>query len=299
MKFIVGVSLGASVRDHAVTVNLGGEEFRVERFGTNGDMQRIMALVEEYDGKADAFGLGGIDLYISTVDRRYEFRDARKIVQVAKKTPIVDGSGLKHILERRTIEYLAANTDIFKGRRKVLMTCAVDRLGMAQALFAAGCDVTIGDFLYVLNWPLPLKSLKSLARLARIVAPIMVKLPFSMVYPTGERQGQGKPRQVKYFLENEIIAGDFHFMRQYMPPELPGKIVITNTVTREDILYLQERGVKTLITTTPDMDGRSFGTNIMEAILIALAGGSGELSEEQYSRMLDELAITPRIIELQ
>jgi hypothetical protein len=299
MKLIVGVSLGSSVRDHAVTVNLGGEEFRVERFGTNGDMQRIMALVEEYDGKADAFGLGGIDLYISTVDRRYEFRDARKIVQVAKKTPIVDGSGLKHILERRTIEYLAANTDIFKGRRKVLMTCAVDRLGMAQALFAAGCDVTIGDFLYVLNWPLPLKSLKSLARLARIVAPIMVKLPFSMVYPTGERQGQGKPRQVKYFLENEIIAGDFHFMRQYMPPELPGKIVITNTVTREDILYLQERGVKTLITTTPDMDGRSFGTNIMEAILIALAGGSGELSEEQYSRMLDELAITPRIIELQ
>ena len=299
MKLIVGVSLGSSVRDHAVTVNLGGEEFRVERFGTNGDMQRIMALVEEYDGKADAFGLGGIDLYISTVDRRYEFRDARKIVQVAKKTPIVDGSGLKHILERRTIEYLAANTDIFKGRRKVRMTCAVDRLGMAQALFAAGCDVTIGDFLYVLNWPLPLKSLKSLARLARIVAPIMVKLPFSMVYPTGERQGQGKPRQVKYFLENEIIAGDFHFMRQYMPPELPGKIVITNTVTREDILYLQERGVKTLITTTPDMDGRSFGTNIMEAILIALAGGSGELSEEQYSRMLDELAITPRIIELQ
>ncbi|NLA11736.1 MAG: quinate 5-dehydrogenase [Firmicutes bacterium] len=299
MKLIVGVSLGSSQRDHAVTVNLGGEECRVERFGTDGDMKRMVELIKEYDGKADALGLGGIDLYVSAIDRRYEFRDARKIVQVVKKTPIVDGSGLKHILERRIIEYLVANTEMFKERRKVLMTCAIDRLGMAQALFAAGCDVTIGDFLFVLNWPLPLKSLESLARLARIVAPILTKLPFSMVYPTGEQQGENKPRQVKYFLENEIIAGDFHFIRQYMPPELPGKIVITNTVTADDVRHLQESGVKTLITTTPDMDGRSFGTNIMEAILVALAGSSTELPEEQYGRMLEELQITPRVIELQ
>lgn len=299
MKRIVGVSLGSSQRDHAVTVNLGGEECWVERFGTDGDMKRIVELIEEYDGKVDAFGLGGIDLYVSAIDRRYEFRDARKIVKAAKKTPIVDGSGLKHILERRIIEYLVVNTDMFKERRKVLLTCAIDRLGMAQALFAAGCDVTIGDFLYVLNWPLPLKSLKSLARLARIVAPILTKLPFSLVYPTGEQQGKNEPRQVKYFLENEIIAGDFHFIRQYMPPELPGKIVITNTVTLDDVRHLQESGVKTLITTTPDMDGRSFGTNIMEAILVALAGSGKELTEEQYGRMLEELQITPRIIELQ
>lgn len=299
MKHVMGVSLGSAQRDHGVTVNLGGEECKVERFGTNGDMERMIELIGEYDGKVDAFGLGGIDLYISAVDKRYELRDARKIALAAKRTPIVDGSGLKHILERRIIEYLVAHTDILKGRRKVLMTCAMDRLGMAQALFKAGCDVTIGDLLYVLNLPVPLKSLKSLARVAHILAPIVVRLPFSMIYPTGERQGENKPRQVKYFLENEIIAGDFHFVRQYMPPELPGKIVITNTVTEGDINYLKERGVKTLITTTPEMGGRSFGTNIMEALLIALAGSDGELPEEQYGRMLEELKIVPRIVDLQ
>ena len=299
MKHVMGISLGSAQRDHGVTVNLGGEECKVERFGTNGDMERMIELIGEYDGKVDAFGLGGIDLYISAVDKRYELRDGRKIALAAKRTPIVDGSGLKHILERRIIEYLVAHTDILKGRRKVLMTCAMDRLGMAQAFFNAGCDVTIGDLLYVLNLPIPLKSLKSLARVARILAPIVVRLPFSMIYPTGERQGENKPRQVKYFLENEIIAGDFHFVRQYMPPELPGKIVITNTVTEEDINYLKERGVKTLITTTPEMGGRSFGTNIMEALLIALAGSDGELPEEQYGRMLEELKIVPRIVDLQ
>lgn len=299
MKHVVGISLGSSQRNHAVTVNLMGEECKVERFGTDGDMGRMIALLQEYDGKVDAFGLGGIDLYISAVDRRYVLRDARKIIRAAQLTPIVDGSGLKHVLERRVIEYLVANTDIFKERRKVLLTCAMDRLGMAQALFDAGCDVTLGDFLYVLNVPLPLKSLKSLACLARVVAPIVVQLPFSMIYPTGEQQGESKPRQIRYFLENEIIAGDFHFIHRYMPPELPGKIVITNTVTRDDVRYLKERGVKTLVATTPEMDGRSFGTNILEAILVAMAGSTRELSEDQYGRMLEDLKITPRFEELQ
>lgn len=298
MKHVVGVSLGSSQRDHAVVVNLMGEECKIERFGTDGDMERMIALIQEYDGKADAFGLGGIDLYVSAVDKRYVLRDARKIIRAAKLTPIVDGSGLKHTLERRVIEYLVNHTEIFKERRKVLLTCAMDRLGMAQALFKAGCDVTLGDFLYILNVPLPLKSLTSLARLARVVAPIVVQLPFSMIYPTGEQQGKNKPRQTKYFLENEIIAGDFHFIHRYMPPELPGKIVITNTVTLDDVRYLKERGIKTLVTTTPEMDGRSFGTNIMEALLIALTGSSGELSEEQYDQILEDLKVAPRIVDL-
>jgi len=85
----------------------------------------------------------------------------------------------------------------------------------------------------------------------------------------------------------------------YMPPELPGKIIITNTVTRDDVQYLKERGVETLVTTTPEMEGRSFGTNILEALLIALAGSGRELSAEEYGRLLDQLQIRPRIEELQ
>ena len=297
MKHIVGVSLGSSQRDHAVTMNLGGTECRIERFGTDGDVKRIISLIEEYDGKVDALGLGGIDLYIYAVDRRYEFRDARKIVRGPKDTDR-RWIGVKHVLERRVISIFRL-IPIFSGAPQVLLTSAMDRLGMAQALYKAGCDVTLGDFLFVLNWPLPLKTLKSLALAARMIGPIIVRLPFSMLYPTGERQGENKPRQVKYFLENDIIAGDFHFIRQYMPLELPGKIIITNTVTKDDIGFLKERGVKTLITTTPEMEGRSFGTNILEALLIALAGGKGELSREQYDQMLADLNFTPRIVELQ
>lgn len=299
MKHIVGISLGSPKRDHTVTVNLLGHQCRIERIGTDGDIQKMIDKIRELDGKVDAFGLGGIDLYISAVDRRYVLRDARKIVRAATKTPIVDGSGLKNTLERRSIQHLVENTGLFKEPRKALMMCAMDRLGMAQALEQAGCTMTYGDFLFTLNIPLPLKSLKTLAVFARFIAPVVGLLPFSMIYPTGERQGINKPRFERYFHAHDIIAGDFHFIQRYMPPELPGKIIVTNTVTADDVLLLKKRKIKTLVTTTPEMDGRSFGTNVMEALLVSLIGSKSELSEEDYNLLLEELKLVPRIVELQ
>jgi hypothetical protein len=35
---------------------------------------------------------------------------------------------------------------------------------------------------------------------------------------------------------------------------------------------LRQKGVETLITSTPNLCGRSFGTNVMEAVLVALMG---------------------------
>ncbi len=299
MKRIVGISLGSSTRDHVVTIDLKGEHYKIERIGADGDMNKMIEMIRELDGNVDAFGLGGMDLYIYAVDRRYEFRDAKRISRAAKKTPIVDGSGLKNTLERRTIEKLVEQTDYFTEPKKVLLMSAMDRLGIAQAFEKAGCKMTYGDLLYVLNLPVPLSSLKTLAAIARVLAPLVGQLPFTMIYPTGSKQTINKPRFVRFFNDNDIIAGDFHFIRRFMPTELPGKMIVTNTVTSDDVKFLRERKLKTLITTTPEMEGRSFGTNVMEAMLVCMAGGKQELSEAQYHSLLEELDLKPRIMELQ
>ncbi len=298
MKHIVGISLGSPTRDHLVKIDLMGDTYQIERIGMDGDMDKMIEKISELDGKVDAFGLGGMDLYIYAVDRRYEIRDAKRIVKAAKKTPIVDGSGLKNTLEKRAIKYLGNHTDIFNTKRRVLLTCAMDRLGMAQSLEEEGCIMTYGDLLFIMGLPIPVKSLKTLASIARVLAPLICQLPFTMIYPTGEKQAISKPRHAKYFLDNDIIAGDFHFIRRYMPAELPGKILITNTVTSQDIEYLKQRKVKTLITTTPEMEGRSFATNVMEALLVSMAGSNDALTDDGYNHLLASLDLKPRIVNL-
>lgn len=296
MKRVVSISLGSSKRDHRVEQTFGDQQISIERIGTDGDIKKAIALIRELDGKVDAFGLGGTDLYIYAGGKRYTFQESLQIVSAAKVTPIVDGSGVKNTLERAVAGYLASEYQMTMQDRNVLLVCAVDRFGLAESLVQAGCRVTCGDLMFGLGLPVPIRSLTGLARLARIAAPVITRLPIRYFYPTGEKQTQAAPRFSRYFREADIIAGDFHFISRNMPQELPGKMIITNTVTTDDENMLRKSGVHVLVTTTPNMGGRSFGTNVLEGILIALAGKRPEeMDSKEYNQVLQSMGIKPRV----
>ena len=297
MKQVVSISLGSSERDHSVETEFLGEKFIIERRGTDGDMAKAVQLFSELDGKVDAFGLGGIDLYIHAGDRRYTFRDAQKLVRNINRTPIVDGSGLKQTLERKVVHYLAQEYGYELKGKKVLMVCALDRLGMAEALIEEGCDVTFGDLVFALGLPIPLKSRNNLYRLARAICPLITKLPFKLLYPTGDKQLKGnEAKYTQLYQDAEIIAGDFHYIRKYLPLDIGGKVILTNTTTQKDVELLKQRGAWMLVTTTPDLAGRSFGTNVMEGVLVSLSTKRPtDLTAADYDLLLKQIGFKPRV----
>lgn len=296
MKEVISISLGSSKRDHIAEVEFMGEKITLKRIGTDGSMEKAISLIKEMDGKVSAIGLGGIDLYLYAGGRRYVIKDALKLKNAAKRTPVVDGSGLKNSLERETIRYLSKETDIIKSGRKVLLVSAVDRFGMAEALVESKCEVIFGDFIFALGLPIPLRSLRSVDIIARILLPILTRLPFQYLYPTGEKQEKIETKYVKYYEWAEVIAGDFHFIRRFIPERLPNKIIITNTVTSQDIELLKSKGIQVLVTTTPELSGRSFGTNVIEGMLIAVLEKSPEeLKPEEYMKILKKMGMKTRI----
>jgi len=248
----------------------------------------------------DAIGLGGIDLYLYANGRRYEIRDAKRLKEAVKKTPVVDGSGLKDTLEREAVRYLIDETGFSLNEKKILMVSAVDRFGMAEALNAAGCEMIFGDLIFGLNIPIPMRSLSVFSLAAAILLPIVVKMPFKMLYPTGEKQEEEpKMKYKKYYEEADVIAGDYLFIRKYMPQNMKGKWILTNTITNSDIEDMKSRGVKLLITTTPEFQGRSFGTNVMDAVMVAILNKRvEEIKSQDYLDLLEKLKFKPRIIEL-
>ncbi|KUK10419.1 MAG: Uncharacterized protein XD50_1286 [Clostridia bacterium 41_269] len=299
MKRIVSISLGSSDRDHKVETEIFGEKVQIERIGTDGDLAKAISLLRELDGTVDAFGIGGIDLYIYVGKKRYILRDGKKMASAVKKTPIVDGSGLKNTLERRVVDYLQREEIVsFEGKR-VLMVCAADRYGMAEEMIKNGAQLIIGDLMFGLGIPIPLYSLDTLDRLARFVAPLVSLLPSKFIYPSGNKKEKKPSRRVaKYYYEAEIIAGDFHYIKRHMPENLEGKIIITNTVTQKDVETLRDRGAAKLITTTPEFNGRSFGTNVMEALLVAfLEKPQDEITPQDYSQMIEKMGFNPRILD--
>jgi hypothetical protein len=83
-----------------------------------------------------------------------------------------------------------------------------------------------------------------------------------------------------------------------MPDNLTGKVIVTNTTTPEDVEQFRKFGVKYLVTTTPVLEGRSFGTNMMEAALVAVSGKGRPLTWDEYSELLDQLGFEPQLQEL-
>ncbi|RXG63584.1 quinate 5-dehydrogenase, partial [Candidatus Atribacteria bacterium 1244-E10-H5-B2] len=201
MKKVLGVSLGSSTRDHKVEVEVLGEKVEIERRGTDGDVKKMMQIFQENDGKVDVFSLGGTDLYLYSgpQGKRYTIKESERIVKVIKKTPIVDGTGIKYVLEKSVVKYIGTQTDIvFKGK-KALVTITVDRFGMAEGLIEAGCEMTFGDLIFCLNIPIPLHSFRSIEIFARLLLPILVYVPIKYLYPTGEKQEKSNLKYVKYF----------------------------------------------------------------------------------------------------
>lgn len=303
MKRVVGVSLGSPSGDSSSQVEILGEQFEVSRVGTDGDMERFAQLMRELDGKVDAIGLGGTDRYLWTDKRRYTIRDAEKLARNAKITPVVDGSGVKNTLERKTIKYLQENGIVDFSDKKVLIVSAVDRFGMAQAISDVAKEVVYGDLMFSLGIPIPMHTYSQVSVVASILLPIVCRLPFKWLYPTGNKQENSCPKYQKYYEWADIIAGDRHFIMRYLPSLESGlmkdKIVITNTVTAEVRQMLTERGVKMLVTATPRFGDRNPGTNILEGILVTLLGKQTEdVTMEDYEQLLDKMQWKPTIEEL-
>ncbi|OPY57627.1 MAG: hypothetical protein A4E55_01555 [Pelotomaculum sp. PtaU1.Bin035] len=304
LKHVVSVSLGSSRRDHTVRVELLGEKFKISRMGTDGDFNRALEVLRELDGKVDAIGLGGIDVYLFVRRKRYTIRDGLKLMEAVKVTPVVDGSGLKNTLEREVVRILAEKTGLLKRGMRVLMVSSLDRFGMAEALSDMGCDMTFGDLIFTMGMTYPVRTVAELEEIAGRTLPELVKMPFHMLYPTGKKQESQDEAKVKqfahYYHDAEVIAGDYHLIRRFMPDGMDRRIILTNTTTREDIDFLREKGVGTLVTTTPEFEGRSFGTNVIEAAMVAILGKLPEqITPADYLDLLDKLDFQPRVLNLE
>lgn len=300
MKRAVSISIGSSKRNKAVEVDLLGEKVSIERIGTDGDMEAAAQKYRELDGNVDAFGVGGADLGALVDGKWFPLYSVQPMVRFVKKTPLVDGGGLKNTLENKAAAFIDEKIGDYVNShgRKVLVTLGMDRWGLSKSFVEAGYETVFGDFMFGLDLPIAIRKISQLKTLGNLLMPIVGRLPFKWIYPTGEKQEKRTPKWGKYYSWATVIAGDCHYIKRFMPDDLTGKVIVTNTTTPEDVDQFRKFGVKYLVTTTPVLEGRSFGTNMMEAALVAVSGKNRPLSWDEYSELLDKLGFEPQLQEL-
>ena len=71
MKHVLSISLGSSSRDSTAEVELLGQEFLLERRGTDGSLERFGRLMTAGDGVVDCLTVGGTNLGLYCAGRYY------------------------------------------------------------------------------------------------------------------------------------------------------------------------------------------------------------------------------------
>jgi len=301
VKRIVSISVGSSARDHSTRHTFLGQECEISRRGTNGDFEKAVALYKELDGKVDAIGAGGVEFFLQVEDKRYYFRDVKRFRNAVKISKFGDGNGVKGILEKRAFDALEKHLNQKEGRTlrglPAMHTSVVDRYSMGKAMVEAGLDTIFGDMMFALGLPFPIRTLRQARILAAFLLPAIVQMPFSWLYPLGSEQDKPpQPKWTKYYERAQVIAGDFLQIRQYMPDDLSGKIIVTNTTTPKNVEELRKRNLHILVTVTPRLDGRSFGTNVMEATLLALMDKpQSETTPADFLDLINRIPLEPNI----
>jgi hypothetical protein len=258
-------------------------------------MNKAAELFRKLDGQVDAFGVGGADLSVVVAGKVYPLYSVRPMVRYVKQTPVVDGAGLKNTIESRLAQFLEDRLPGGVPVKRVLITAGADRWGMTTSFTGAGYECRFGDLMFGLGLPITLHSAAAIQRLAALIMPIAGRLPFDWVYPTGEKQEERRPKWEEHYAWASVIAGDVHYIKRHMPSFLTGKIVVTNTTTAEDVDLFRRAGVSHLVTSTPRFEGRSFGTNMMEAALVAAAGRGRVLSTSELAELVARIHMEPQL----
>jgi hypothetical protein len=301
----VSVSLGSQDRDSTAIIPILGRRVRITRFGVNGDMQCMAILLKALDGRVDALGIGGADFGCLVDTKWYPFLSITALAKSVRRTPVVDGSGLKIVLERKVSVELDRNEvrQMTGANRNAFLTTGCNRWGLLQALRASGFHTVNGDLMFGLGLPFPIRGEGRVKLLAAFIMPVVGHFPFEWLYPVGEEQHKNKPRWQSFYKRSSVIAGDTHYITHTMPESLAGKIIIVNTVTNADLALFKARKVAAVITTTPLYEGRGYGTNVLEAALLAASGRTTLVDyrkNDEYlprlSQLVNSAALSPSTI---
>jgi len=211
---------------------------------------------------------------------------------VAKQTPVVDGGGIKLILEPLLLRRLVDEGKLEIAGKRVLLMSGVDRPGMAVTFPALGARVVYGDLLFAVGIPVAITSLRQLSWLAATFLPILRRLPMSVLYPTGSAQEKDHPEVPQAFRAGR------HHRRGFSAYST----VYARRPDGEDRRY-EHHPKRRCGAVTPtqgrathhhdtDNFGESFGANVMEAVLVALSGKRPEsLTEDDYRHWAEQMKL--------
>ncbi len=296
MKNVISISLGGSHQDFEFTAEFLGEPLRVRRLGTDGSLATAEKLIRQWDGKADAIGLGVAKEGPGGGWLRQEAKEAARLAARVKASPVTHGARLGEIFLEWAVRHAQIALGQYFNNAKVLFFSGTANQKLAASMAEYTDNFQFADPVLQLGVPKLLTSLDALALYQRGAHYVSRWQPPRLL-TDGVLSDWSRYVLRKAMQNATVIVAPVHELDTFGLEELAGKTIITSTVNDERIEQFRDKGVSLVVDGAPFLFDHVLAPNLLDAMIIAATGKQpDELLEDDYLEIITDLAIEPRII---
>ncbi len=306
MKKIINISLGPESENYQTETEFMGKKFFIQRFGTDGDLNKAEDFLLQWNKEADVLCISGIE-YPAGPGRRkgIKHKKTKELLELCDRLrmPVATGETLNRVSQEwsiRNIQFQQGNN--FFNNANVLFFSGTENQTLARVMSEYTDNLMFADPLIKDNIPKILHSLKELEAYAGKTRGMLSIIPIKKLASSAKRIRALYSYQMEKALEKANILviphkGFYDYLDMCMGQQLEGKIIITDTAYPERVDLLSRLGADMIIDTTPRLIGPVVEDVVIEALMIAVFDVSkGRKMKSDLLEIISEQRLEPRII---
>ena len=296
MKNVISISLGSTSLDFDIRARFLGQDMRLRRLGADGNVARALKLVRQWDGRADAIGIGlARDSHHLGAPHAVGAQGER-LQRGATRTPTTTGARLGEILLEWAVRHAQSELGHYFDNARVLFFSGMANHKLAMSLAEYSENLRFADPLLQLGVPKLLGSLDALGLYASGAHYVSEWAPPQVVPDVLLRQWTHFILR-KAMQKATVLVAPVHELDAFGIEELAGKTIVTSTVNDERLARFRDKGVHMVLDGSPEVEGHVIGPELLDAMVLAATGKAGEaLLEDDYLAIITESGCKPRIL---
>ncbi len=295
---IVNISLGPAERDFDTTTTWLDRDFRLIRLGTDGDVDRAVALTQEWADNSDAVAVSGVRDARTAGRYDGDLAAVARILGATEAIPTTNGHALRDVLQEWTVRHAQADlTGLFTNARVVVFG-GMNHYRTAKVLSEYTGNLTFADPLMRYGVASLLDSVPAaLDRFAAIAGWPTRFVPGAIMAPIARPTQRLNHALVEGPVRDaDVLVATYDELDAFGLEELAGKTVISSAISDDRLEDLRSRGVSIVLDDVPQpFDDVTVNEAVLEAMMLA-ATGTDMLTDDDLLDMIVSAEVEPRVL---
>ncbi|MGZ5409403.1 MAG: dehydrogenase, partial [Aeromicrobium sp.] len=267
------------------------------RVGTDGDVAAAEELVRKWADRAVAIAVTGIREARAAGLYDGELEAIDQVKRATTAVPVTDGHELRDVLQEWAIRHVQTEMPGFFNNARTVVLGGLNHDRTTRILREYTSNLEFADPLLRYDLPAKLDSMPVLGLAANVGLWPIRKLPGSVksvINAPGSRLSHAKAR--KAARDCDIVVATYDELIGFGLEDLAGKTLVSSAISDERLAELASRGVDMVLDATPQPFHVTVVAAMLEAMMHAVASGSGSLTNDDLLDMIIDAGLEPRVL---